>query len=228
MTSTQFASSADYLATPSVPTFPLANMSRVQNLLITANTASGTLNVTDDGAQGATGNLIGDCLPGLGTINYQTGVISGLTFTSAVPSGNDIQAQYNPARPSIPLSILFYQNQFVLRPVPNQGYTITLTAYRLPSQALLGSTDPDDPRMSGRPELIEWWETLAFGAAKKVYEDRLDPDGVALMDKSLAEHYALNEARTYAQLGTQRIATLFSDQLSHNYGSGGWGFPSGA
>ncbi|OGT44290.1 MAG: hypothetical protein A3F13_02670 [Gammaproteobacteria bacterium RIFCSPHIGHO2_12_FULL_40_19] len=227
MTSTQFASSADYLAAPSVPSFPLANMSRVQNLLITANTASGTLNVTDDGAQGSTGNLIGDCAAG-GTINYQTGAIAGLTFTSAIPSGNDIQAQYNPATPSIPLSILLYQNQFVLRPVPDQGYTITLAAYRLPSQALLGSEDPDSPNLSGRPELLEWWETLAFGAAKKVYEDRLDPDGVALMDKGLAERYALNETRTYAQLGSQRIATLFSDQLSHNYGSGGWGFPSGS
>ena len=203
------------------PAFAQANISRVQNLLITANTASSTLNVTDDGA----GNLIGDCTAG--TIDYQTGAIAGLVFTSAVPSGNDIQAQYNPCQPSIPLSILFYQNQFVLRPVPNQGYTIKITAYRLPSQALLGSKDPDSPVTTGVPELLEWWETIAFGAAKKVYEDRMDPQGIAIMDKGLAEHYARNEARTYAQLGSQRIATLFSDQLTHNYGSGGWGFPSG-
>jgi hypothetical protein len=200
------------------PNFGQANIARVQNILITANTATGTLNVSDDGA----GNLIGDCTSG--TLNYQTGAIANLVFTSAVPSGNIIQAQYNPVQTSIPLAILFYQNQFVLRPVPNQGYTIELTAYRLPSQALLGSTSTTNPNLAGVPELLEWWETLAFGAAKKIYEDRLDPDGVQLMDKGLSERYALNEARTYAQLGSQSIPTIFSDQLQQNYGSSGWGF----
>jgi len=208
-----------------VANFP--SIGRIQNILITANTGAGTYNVTDDGEpNGGVGALIGDCLPG-GTINYQTGAIAGLTFPATIPSGNTIQCQYNPATPSIPLSILFYQNQFVLRPVPNQGYTITLAAYRLPSQALLGSTNPDSPVTTGVPELLEWWETLAFGASKKIYEDRLDPDGVQLMDKGLAERYALNETRTYAQLGSERIRTIFSGQLTNNYGSGGWGFPSG-
>jgi|SRR5688572_6290177 len=202
-------------------TFP--SISRVQNILITANTASGTLNVTDDG----NGTLIGDVANALGTINYQTGAIANLTFSSAVPSGNNIQCQYNPVQPSIPLSIMFFQNQFTLRPVPDQGYNIKITSYRLPSQALLGSTDSDDPVTTGVPELLEWWETIAFGAAKKVYEDRLDAQGVALMDKSLSEAYHRNETRTYAQLGSQRIGTLFTDQLTQNYGSNGWGFGSG-
>ena len=203
------------------PSFPQANISRVQNILITANVAFGsTLNVTDDGA----GNLIGDCISG--TINYETGAIS-LVFTNNIPSGNEIQIQYNPVQPSIPLSILFFQNQFTLRPVPDRGYTIELIAYRQPSQALLGSEDPDNPTLTGIPELKEWWELLAYGAAKKVYEDRLDSDGIALMDKGIKERYDVATARTYAQLGKQRISTLFADQLQYNYGSGGWGFGSG-
>ncbi len=205
------------------PLFSQANIGRVQNLLITANISYGTtLNVTDDG----NGNLIGNCTAG--TIDYNTGAIAGLVFTQAIPSGNNIQALYNPTQPNIPLGILFYQNQFTLRPVPNQGYTIELVAYRLPSQALLGSEDPDNPNLSGVPEISEWWETLAAGAAKKIYEDRLDSDGIMLMDKMLAEHYALNETRTYAQLGKQSAATLFRDQLSYNYGASGWGFGSGS
>lgn len=193
--------------------FPQSNISRVQNILITANTATGTLNVTDDGA----GNLIGN---GTGTIDYQTGAIT-VTFSSGVPAGNNINVQYNPFQPNLPLSICFVQNQFILRPVPDKGYTIQVTAYRLPSQVLLGSMDPDVPDYAGVPELLEWWETLAFGAAKKIYEDRLDPDGIALMDKGLSERYAANEARTYAQLGTQQIATIFTDQLNQNYGNYG-------
>lgn len=208
-----------YFPTPSQPDFSdSAIPSRVQNILITANVALGdTLNVTDDGA----GNLIGDCLSG-GTIDYDSGAITGLIFTDIVPSGNEIQIQYNPTQVSIPLSILFFQNQFTLRPVPDRGYTIELIAYRQPSQALLGTGSTT--KLAGVPELSEWWELLAFGAAKKVYEDRLDPDGVALMDKSLQERYQVAETRTYAQLGKQRISTIFADQLSYNYGSGGWGF----
>ena len=192
---------------------------RVQNILITANIANGnTMNVTDDGA----GNLIGDCTGG-GTINYDTGAIAGLNFTQAIPSGTEIQIQYNPTVLSIPLSILFFQNQFTLRPVPDRGYTVELVAYRQPTQALNHTAAG-----AGTPELSEWWECIAMGAAKKIFEDRLDSDGVALMDKMLNEKYQLAYTRTYAQLGKQRVSTIFADQITQNYGSGGWGFGGGS
>lgn len=204
------------------------HVSRVQNILITANTATSTVNVTDDG----NGNLYqldadGFNVGNVGTINYQTGVFS-LTYINAVtiPSGNQIQIQYNPAPPlAIPLGILFFQNQFTIRPVPDRGYTVELIAYRQPTQALVSAVSNPN---NNYPELGEWWELLAFGAAKKIYEDRIDYDGVALMDKSLMERYSIAETRTYAQLGKQRISTIYADQLSGNYGSSGWGFNSGA
>ncbi len=220
---TTLNSNADFITSPSVPSFPQTNISRVQNILITANRGLGdTLNVTDDGA----GNLIGDCLAG-GTIDYDTGVITALTFTSTVPSGESINCQYNPVTLSIPLSILFFQNQFTLRPVPDKGYTIELVAYRLPSQCLLGSESTSSPNLAGRPEFQEWWETLAFGASKKVFQDRLDTDGMTIMDVNLTQAYALNESRTYAQLGKESTATLFRDQLQYNYGSGSFTFGAG-
>lgn len=185
-------------------------VSRVQNILITANTATGTANVTDDG----NGNLIGDA--DFGTIDYSTGAITGLVFNTIIPQGNPIQIQYNPYQSAIPLSILFFQNQFTLRPVPDRGYTIELVAYRTPSQAL-GNT----AAFQGSPELNEWWECIAVGAAKKIYEDRLDADGMAMMERMLEDRYSIIETRTYAQLGKQRISTIFADQLQYNYGSGG-------
>jgi len=189
------------------PSFTEPNPSRVQNILITANTASGTLHVTDDGA----GSLIGDA--SAGTIDYETGVITGLTFTSIIPSGVDIEIKYNPSNNSVPQAILFIQNQLVLRPVPDKGYTIEITAYRRPSQILLGTDNDGSPDTTGVPELLEWWETLAAGAAKKIFEDRQDEDGILMMDKMLAERYNLNETRTYSQLGTRRVGTIFSGQL---------------
>ena len=225
---------------------PLTNQSlffpqsRVQNILITANVigANGigqTQNVTDDGL----GNLIQifqtsdnstkeygwtyyrqyasstPTIPGGATINYQTGEITGLIFAQAIPAGTSIQIQYNPKKFSIPLSIMFYQNQFTLAPVPDQGYTIELTCYRQPIQALLAAD------MTGNPELSEWWEILAVGAAKKIFEERLDSDGVIFIDKMLKERYDIIETRTYAQIGQQRINTIYTDQLTFNYGLGG-------
>lgn len=214
--------------------------SRVQNILFTANGIGanglgGTQNATDDG-QGnlitiyQTSNLTNQeygktyyrlyasstpTIPGNATINYQTGEITGLTFAQAIPDGNPIQVQYIPQTYSIPLSVMFFQNQLTLAPTPDQGYTIELTCYRNPIQALLASD------MSGNPELSEWWEILAVGASKKIFEERLDSDGVIFIDKMLKERYDIIETRTYAQIGQERISTIYTDQLTHNYGTGG-------
>lgn len=214
--------------------------SRVQNILITANIIGTngigeTQNVTDDGQ----GNLIQifqtsnntnkefgwnyyrqyasatPTIPGNATINYQTGEISGLVFAQDIPEGTEIQIQYNPKQFSIPLAIMFNQNQFTLTPVPDAGYTIELTCYRQPIQALLAAD------MTGNPELSEWWEILSVGASKKIFENRFDSDGVIFIDKMLKERYDIIETRTYAQIGQQRIRTIYTDQLQYNYGSNG-------
>lgn len=214
--------------------------SRVQNILITANIVGtngigNTQNVTDDGE----GNLIQifqtsnggnqeygwtyyrqyasatPTVPGNATINYQTGEITGLVFAEPIAEGTPIQIQYNPKQFSIPLAIMFWQNQFTLTPTPNAGYTIELTCYRQPIQALLAAD------MTGNPELSEWWEILSVGASKKMFEERLDSDGVIFIDKMLKERYDIIETRTYAQIGQERISTLYTDQLTENYGNNG-------
>jgi hypothetical protein len=208
LTATQTVPTGSF-ATGSYPAnFSEPNPSRVQNILITAQSNTGTEHITDDGDD----NLIG--ATGVsGTVDYDTGSITGLTFANPIPSGNDITIAYNPANPAIPQAVLFWQNNITLRPVPDQGYTVEIVAYRRPSQVLLGTENPEIPKTEGLPELLEWWETIAAGAAKKIFEDRQDPDGIMMMDKMLDERYALNETRTYAQLGKQRIATIYSDQL---------------
>lgn len=199
------------------PTFAESNVSRIQNILIAANTTTTSLHVTDDGA----GNLIGDCVAG-GTIDYQTGDITNLTFTSAVPDGNDINIQYTQSDQGQPYNILFFQNQFVLRPVPDQAYTIEINAYREPSKALLGTTSFSTPNLNGRPEQFDWWELIAFGVAKKLYQDRLDMDGVQMMDAFLQEKISEARTRTYGQLGKRSINTMFRDDSDQQNNLGIW------
>lgn len=198
------------------PTFSESTISRIQNILISANTATSSLHVTDDGA----GNLIGDCTAG--TINYLTGAVTGLIFTQAVPAGNNVTIQYLQSVQGQPYTILFYQNQFVVRPVPDQAYTIELTAYRRPSQALLGTTSSDAINLNGRPEQFDWWELIVFGVAKKLYQDRLDDVGVQLMQKYYDEKLSECNTRSYAQLSKRQSITIFRDetrtQIGFNYG----------
>ena len=215
---------------------------RVQNILITAvtygaNGIANTQNVTDDGqgnliqiftTQNNTNQQYGwtyyrqyasstPDTPGSATINYQTGAITGLTFNDAIPAGTPIQIQYNYRQPSIPLAIMFYQNQFTLTPMPDKGYTVEITAYRSPIKALLAQDQ------SGNPELSEWWEILAVGAGKKIFENRLDSDGVMFVDKMLKERYDIIESRTYAQIGARQIYTIYTDQVTQNYSQNGFG-----
>lgn len=201
------------------PSFNASNISREQNILISANTETSSLHVTDDGA----GNLIGDCVVG-GSIDYATGDISNLTFNQAVPSGNDINIQYTQAVLGTPYTMLFFQEQFVLRPIPDQAYTIELTAYRNPSQALLGTDNVETPNLNGRPELFQWWELIAFGVAKKFYQDRLDLDGVQMMDAFLQEKISEARTTTYGQLGTRSITTIYKDETTNQnmMGYPGW------
>ena len=196
------------------PTFTESTISRIQNILISANTATSSLHVTDDGA----GNLIGDCLAG-GTINYQTGSVAGLTFTQSVPAGNNVTIQYIQSVQGQPFTMLFYQNQFVVRPVPDQAYTIEVTAYRRPSQALLGTTSTTSPNLSGRPEQYDWWELIAFGVAKKLYQDRLDDMGVMQMQKYYDEKLSDCNMRTYAQLGKRQSITIYRDETRQQFGT---------
>ena len=212
---------------------------RVQQILISANVGyRNTVNVTDDGA----GNLFeiietnktnqteygwsyyrnyynasGVSPTPVGTINYQTGEISNLFFSQVIPEGTPITIAYNPKQLAMPLAIMFYQNQFTLAPVPDKGYTVELTAYRSPVKAALASDQ------TGNPELSEWWEILSVGASKKIFEDRLDSDGVIFIDKMLKERYDIIESRTYAQIGQQRIYTIYTDQSTYNYSNNGFG-----
>ena len=63
--------------------------------------------------------------------------------------------------------------------------------------------------------------SIRWGGFKKIFEERFDSDGVNFIDKMLKERYDIIETRTYAQIGQQRISTLYTDQLTYNYGPGG-------
>lgn len=188
--------------------------SRVVNFLIGANSAFGSSQSVTDISAGATGSLTGD---GSGTINYNTGALS-VTFDSVVPSGEDINVSYLSQQITRPIALLYLQNQITLSPPPDQPYIVEITVYRQPTSVLLESS-------ANSPELKEWWELIACGAAMKVFEDRSDDEGIGQMLRMIEKRYSVVETRTYVQIGEEKIPTIFSSQTPNNtYNSGfmGW------
>lgn len=147
------------------------------------------------------------------TINYITGVYS-ITFPAAPASGATINSQTIPYQGSRPRALMFYGNTFTVRPVPDQSYRMNFEVYQRPT-ALLAENQS--------PELEEYWQLIALGAAKKVLQDRMDVDTMALIQPELDQQELLCLRRTLVQLSNQRTPTIYSvDETGPGYRSG-WG-----
>lgn len=140
-------------------------------------------------------------------VNYLTGEWQ-LTLPFSVPSTDGIYVQAIPYQPSRPVDVLFYNQQFIFRPVPIAVFQVEFQAMKTPTQ-MIASSDA--------PELNEWWQYLALGAAKLVYTDFPDPEGLDYCLKLLQEQMQLVQRRTLVQLSTQRANTIFSTPTRPNY-----------
>lgn len=142
-----------------------------------------------------------------GSINYITGAISINNFTGSIPSGNPINVQYIPYVAARPLSVVFFQDQFIIYPIPDQAYTVSFEAYKLPT-AFLAS----DTLGVATPQLKEWWQLLAYGAADKIFTDTGDLENMAKFRPLLDEQMNLCLRRTIVQQTSERTATIFTEQ----------------
>ena len=143
-----------------------------------------------------------------GWINYQTGQIvinffSYLGAVTAIPIGNPINVQYTPYVASRPQSVCFFQDQFILYPVPDQAYQVSFEAYKYPTE-LLNAGDS--------PQLNEWWQLLAYGAADKIFADNADFENMAKFRPLLDEQMRLVMRRTIVQQTSERTSTIFTEQ----------------
>lgn len=149
-------------------------------------------------------------------INYVTGQFF-ITFVNPPGVGSPINSQTVPQNVSLPQALLFYDGKFTVRPVPDQPYKINMEVYQQPTELLLTNQDPN---------LNEWWQYISYGAAKKVFEDRMDLESVEQIMPEFKVQERLCLRRTIVQQTSQRSATIYTDQSS-TAGAYGSGFFSG-
>lgn len=147
-------------------------------------------------------------------INYTTGVYT-ITFSAPPGASQPINSQTVPSVVSLPQAICFYDGTFIMRPVPDQSYRVQLEVYQRPT-ALLASNQS--------PELEEWWQYISYGAAKKIFEDRMDMESVQLIMPEYKKQEALCLRKTIVQYTNDRTATIYTEQTTAagSYGPGWW------
>lgn len=152
----------------------------------------------------------------VGTFNYATGVYN-FTFPFAPATGENVDSHTVSITTSIPTDVLFFDNAFTVRPVPDKVYKVQITATVRPTQ-LIEDTDV--------PELEQWWQYICYGASKKAFEDRGSTEGVRRILPEMENQKILCMRRTIESIAQQRPATVF-DRSSrgfffNGYGPGGW------
>jgi hypothetical protein len=147
------------------------------------------------------------------TVNLITGVYT-ITFPVAPAFGKQINSQSYSYVASLPQAVLYYDDQFILRPVPDQSYPVNVEAYIRPTELLLAA---DIPELAGN------WQYIAYGAAIKVFQDRQDLDSVQLVMPEYKRQESLVIRRTLVQITNERAATIYTQQSS-GVNNIGWGW----
>jgi len=154
---------------------------------------SGTLKDANDGTDS-------------GTINYITGEYD-IEFTGDVGDGETVQAQTIPYQADLPTTILYNENKFTIRPVPDRPYRVTVEVQGRPTSMLA---------TVALPELARWWEYIAYGAAKKVFEDRMDMESVAMLMPEFRKQRTLANRPTISAQSVERVSTIYINGRNQN------------
>jgi hypothetical protein len=199
--------------TPGPYSFTLPNVPSLQNTVTVGavditNVAQTAIDVPQNRETGTWQDILLQT-PITGSINYLTGA-GTITFPNAIPTSEEITVTFTPYEPNRPQAVLFYDNIITLRPVPDKVYPVELNAFLIPT-ALINASD--------QPLLRQWWQYLAYGAAKKIFEDSQDPDGIEQIFSGFKEQERLVLYRSIVQQTNERTATIYTEMTQFPYGN---------
>jgi hypothetical protein len=202
--------------TGTIQSSPLLTNNVIISTITTNNLAMTVVDIPQNNETGVlTYPNIVDATTILGSINYLTGVFS-VTFPNSTVSGNAITAEVVPYQAGQPTAVLFYDQKFTVRPVPDKVYPVEMQVDILPTELLASDQDPN---------LNQWWQYIAYGAAIKVFQDRMDTDSVDQIGTEFKRQESMVLSSTATTLANERSATIYTQRRSWSYGW--WGFGRG-
>lgn len=152
-----------------------------------------------------------------GTVNYVTTNFT-VNFPVAPAAGTMINVWAATYQVGRPYNLLFWNNEFTIRPVPDNVYLCEVEAYQTPAQFM---------QITDNPTLNQWAQYIAYGAACEILRDRQDVEGVAnLMEGFKRQESLVLERQSIEEIGQPNITLFNSTQTGYGYGIG-WGIGPG-
>lgn len=152
-----------------------------------------------------------------GTINYVTGVFT-LTFPNPPVALAPVYVTNIAYQPGKPIAMLYYDDVFTVRPVPDKSYIISVEADIKPTALLAAAPD-------NVPQKRQYAQYIAYGAAMKIFQDRMDMDSVAMITPEFKRQQNFVHRATISQLANQRTQTIYTQGKIFGFGwfgAGGW------
>ena len=155
--------------------------------------------------------------PAVGTVNYITSQFN-FTLPVAPAAGTMLNVWCNQYVTGRPYSILFWNNEITVRPVPDNIYMIEIETFLTPVQ-FMQTTDS--------PILRQWWKYIAYLAAAEILRWRQDMEGVNNMQEGLKRQEGLVLERQSVEEIFIPNYTLFNTTANtgvagYNWGMGGF------
>jgi hypothetical protein len=154
-------------------------------------------------------------LPVAGSVNYSSGVVTGLSFPVAPAANTNITCASYTYMPNRPQAIMMYKSQplinateaavkavnmFVLRPVPDQVYEIKMQGIQIPAELV---------NMSDVPFRTDLGPLIAYGASLEIFSDFNQQD---LYDQTLTQYNRYKDVSmqdTFEEYLYQRSVPVF-------------------
>ncbi len=168
----------------------------------------------DDGSGGFVDPNNGNsALPG--SINYTTGLVTGVGFTNTPPANASIVGASQTYMANRPQGILFFKQQplagptlsnrdsvqmFVLRPVPDQTYLIKMQGIQIPPE-LVSNSD-----VAYRTDL---GPLIAYGASLEIFADFNQMDQFAQYQPQYMRYKDISMQDTYEEYSYERSTPAF-------------------
>lgn len=151
----------------------------------------------------------------IGSVNYITGLFS-FTLPNGVSLANGelltiFVSQYQTGRP---YSLLFFNNEIIVRPIPKLVHHITFEVYYSPVQ-FMATVD--------HPILNQWWQYIAYGAACEIQRERNDFESVSALQEGMKRQEAMVLERQAVEEIGQPNFTLFNSTIPNTYLNNFWG-----